>query len=192
MIQKDIHALRSQIRDFKRFLENSTRTSDLLSSDTFPTQLGNITATVARILMKVNSTSALERELDEDYALLGESLNAVEMNLKMNLSGDVNILRARIMEILTRQNRSENAMKAIHDYLWMSVYIINADVSNRSAIIPARIEELRVIETNMTELASKRMLAFAPILKDLSFVLNATNNIVMETSRISTNLQASV
>lgn len=185
LIQDEVHTLRSLLRDLKSVVDNTTNAADLLSDDTFPILLFNLSTSIFTLLANSTSAAATEQRLFKDIQMLNETVDTLQALLETNISRDVNVIRAQIPSVASYQNGSAEMMDTIYNFLWMSVYVINADIQPRIGEIPTKLEELRGIANNISTIASERLTTYAPILKDLSYLLNSTSNVLARTAILS-------
>jgi len=165
-------------------LRNATTTDTLVSSNFFPEVIANISITVMGLLSRAKSSSQLEEKLSQEFENTGQILEALEHRLNITISKGVNEIRAQSSNVRLRENRTRDIMTSVYDFLWMSVYIINADVIPRENESELVLERLRAIAANLTTIAIERVSSYAPVLLNLNMLLNSTDNIMKQTKQI--------
>jgi len=165
-------------------LRNATTTDTLVSSNFFPEVIANISITVMGLLSRAKSSSQLEEKLSQEFENTGQILEALEHRLNTTISKGVNEIRAQSSNVRLRENRTRDIMTSVYDFLWMSVYIINADVIPRENESELVLERLRAIAANLTTIAIERVSSYAPVLLNLNMLLNSTDNIMKQTKQI--------
>eukprot|EP00111_Clytia_hemisphaerica_P003965 TCONS_00011362-protein len=191
LIQDEVHLLRQQIKTFQLMVQNATRAVHLVSNDTFPELLTNLSSTVLRILSEVKSTAQLEHELYQEFDNLGDTLEELETRLEINITQRVNIIRAQSSNIMTHENQTRDTMNTIHDFLWFSVYIINTELTPKSGNASILLKQLQDLADNFTSIATKRISSYAPVLLNIDQLFNASNQILVKTAAI-TNISMNI
>lgn len=180
-----MHTIRSLLRNFKAVVHNTTNAAALLSNATFPQLLLNLFSSVLALLTKSNSAAMTEQRLFNDIQMLNETVDKLQAVLAVNISRDINLIRAQLPSVAAHQNRSNEILDTIYNFMWMSVYVINADVQPRSEELPGKLEELGRIANNLSAIASERLSTYAPILKDLTHLLNSTSHVMVRTEALT-------
>ena len=184
LLQDEVHLLREQIVLFKRTIQNSSRTADLITDRSFPKLLTNLSTTVLRVMAQVNSSYQLENNLHQDFQNLGQVLYKLQSTLSDNISLDINTVRAQSSSFVSLGNQTRDTMVTIYDFLWMSVYVINADVIPRSSESTLLLHKLQEAADNFTAIADQRITSYAPVLLGVRHLFNSTNFIISQTNEL--------
>ena len=184
LLQDEVHIMREQILLFQRTIQNASRAAHLITDRSFPQLLANLSVSVLRIMAQVNSSSQLEQDLHQEFQNMGEVLFRLQLILRDNISLAVNTARAQSASFVSFGNQTRDTMATIYDFLWMSVYVINADVaprSNKSILLLRRLQEAA---DNFTVIAKQRITSYAPVLLNVEQLFNSSNFIIAQTSQL--------
>ena len=169
---------------FKKTIQNSSRAADLITDQSFPQLLANLSTTVLRVMAQVKSSYQLENNLHQEFQNLGHVLSQLQSTLNDNVSLSINTARAQSSSFVSLCNQTRDTMASIYDLLWMSVYVVNADViprSNKSTLLLCKLQEAA---DNFTVIAEQRITSYAPVLLNVRHLFNSTNFIVSQTSEL--------
>ena len=143
-------------------------------------------------MSQVNSTSQLEDVLHRESQDLDQVLADFQETLTGNISSSINTARAHSRAVFLSNNESRTTLTTITNFLWFSVYIINADVMPRSNESVLLLSELRETARNFTAVAQQRIMTYAPVLVDVDQLFNASNFIVTQSSVLANNTSLDV
>ena len=169
---------------FKKTIQNSSRAADLITDQSFPQLLANLSTTVLRVMAQVKSSYQLENNLHQEFQNLGHVLSQLQSTLNDNVSLSINTARAQSSSFVSLCNQTRDTMASIYDLLWMSVYVINADVIPRSNKSTLLLRKLQEAADNFTVIAEQRITSYAPVLLNVRHLFNSTNFIVSQTSEL--------
>ena len=169
---------------FKKTIQNSSRAADLITDQSFPQLLANLSTTVLRVMAQVKSSYQLENNLHQEFQNLGHVLSQLQSTLNDNVSLSINTARAQSSSFVSLCNQTRDTMASIYDLLWMSVYVVNADVIPRSNKSTLLLRKLQEASDNFTVIAEQRITSYAPVLLNVRHLFNSTNFIVSQTSEL--------
>ena len=172
------------MKTFKSILQNATESESLVSDKSFPEVITNISVTVMDLLRRAKSSSQLEEKLNEEFENIGQVLERLKDRLDINVSREVNEIRAKSSNVFFHENRTREIMTSVYNFLWMSIYVLNADVSPRANESELALQRLKAIAVNLSVISTERVSSYAPMLLDLSKLLNLTEHIMEQTKQI--------
>ena len=181
LIQREVHNLRESIHALKLMINNSLEGDQILLQPTFVTSIENITVLVMKLIGNAQMYSLKEENIIKDLRNLNSTLDDLHTVMKVNISDEIALIRAKIPTPYNTVNESLGIVDTIYSLLWTSVYVLNADIQPTVEGYRNRLNELNFILSNMANISQHQKSQYTPVLTDMSFLINTTAKLLNKT-----------
>ena len=163
-------------------INNSLEGDQILLQPTFVTSIENITVLVMKLIGNAQMYSLKEENIIKDFRNLNSTLDDLHTVMKVNISDETALIRAKIPTPYNTVNESLGIIDTIYSLLWTSVYVLNADIKPTVEGYRNRLNELNFILSNMANISQHQKSQYTPVLTDMSFLINTAAKLLNKTN----------